>query len=124
MLSLLAGVAGCGRVATTPTGGESATQPAPAPSGPPVVKITASGFDPQFVHLFVGRVVVFQNDDREPHAIFTDPHPGHSLCAGVFNLGSLAAGARREVEAVPGLCPFHDDDRPGHPAFQGYVLLH
>jgi plastocyanin len=123
-LVLAAAAAACGRASTTLPDTPPTSEPAPIPTGPAVVKITAAGVSPQIVHIYSGKTVMFLNNDDRPHSIFSDMHPAHGTCAGGLNIGMLQPGEQREATAEYGLCYFHDDQNPANPAFQGFTVLH
>ena len=87
--------------------------------------LTATGPNPQTLHVFVGRKASIVNQDSRPRTIFSDPHPSHTRCSGLLNLGTLAPGERRDLDNLPiDACFFHDEDDPTNNAFRGLVLVH
>jgi hypothetical protein len=57
--------------------------------------------------------------------VFADPHPAHSGCAGLLNVGTLGPGERRDIGSLPiDACFYHDEGDPANRAFQGLVLVH
>jgi plastocyanin len=98
--------AGCG--GSTPGG----------PSGPPTASVTitiaATGVSPTSVDIALGDRVLFINRDARAHSIASDPHPEHSDCPTINQVGFLAAGEQRETGnfVVARSCGFHDHDNP------------
>jgi hypothetical protein len=121
LLGTMVLAAGCGssNVSTPPT-----TTPTPPP-GPAVAVITATGIRVQVIHVWEGRRVTFENQDTQPHAVYSDQHPTHGECAGKMNLGVMQPSERREITDLPfDACYFHDDLQPGSRAFTGVVVVH
>jgi len=122
LLVLLASLA-CGEASVTTDVPQPPTDTTPDP--PYYATVTASGVSPNVVHVWRGRAVIFRNDDTSPHSFYADPHPAHTECAGVLNLGSLKAGEQREISNLPiNACFFHSDDDPTRQSFQGVVVVH
>lgn len=95
------------------------------PDPPYYATITASGVSPNVVHVWRGRAVIFRNEDTRPHSFYADPHPAHTECSGMLNLGTLKAGERREVQNLPiNACFFHSEEDPTRQSFQGVVVVH
>jgi hypothetical protein len=113
--------AGCGSFEVNP-------QPSPTPTpptGPAVVVITASGVEPQVIHVWEGRHAFIENRDNKPHALYSDVHPSHGECGGKVNVGMMQPGERREITDMPyDACYFHDDTQPGARAFTGVLVVH
>ena len=87
--------------------------------------ITPTGTSPQVLHVWEGRKAAFVNADARSHTLFADPHPAHTECAGILNLGTLEPGERREVVNLPiDACFYHDEADPANKAFQGVVVVH
>jgi hypothetical protein len=115
---------------TQACGSSNVSQPQPGPSLTPppggyVVAITASGPNPQTLHVWVGRKASVVNQDSRARTVFSDPHPDHDRCSGRLNLGTLAPGERRDLENLPiDACFFHDEDDPANAALRGLILVH
>jgi plastocyanin len=99
------------------------------PSGPAtaatVITITASGVSPRDVQIALGDRVLFDNRDTRPHTMTSDPHPEHSDCPPVNQVGFLSAGQQREtgnfVQART--CGFHDHDLPDVQSLRGSITI-
>ena len=96
------------------------------------VTITAAGVNPPAVRPPICRsshcvvYVRFVNEDAETHEIRSDPHPEHSQCRALNDVGRLGPGESREVSMF--LCQrperwagYHDETRPEDARFQGRV---
>lgn len=116
--------AGCGSASV------EATAPVAPAAGPPTIVIGSAGASPQFLHLFGERKLLVVNRDSRAHAMFSNPHPQHTECAGTLNVGTLQPGESRDLDLDPGpgpcpcLCNFHDEGDPLNAAFAGWVFLH
>jgi plastocyanin len=89
---------------------------------PRQIEITAAGFRPSVSQETPGRCVRFVNADTAAHDIRADPHPGHDGCP-EFNVGLIIPGQQVLTPAFQtfGACSYHDELRPGAPAFSGRV---
>jgi hypothetical protein len=114
-------MAGCGSsFVSTPQ-----PTPAPLPTGPALVMITATGVEPQVIHVWESRRAIIENRDSRPHALYSDTHPGHGECGGKVNIGVIQPGERREISDLPyDACYFHDDSQPGARAYTGVLVIH
>jgi plastocyanin len=94
-----------------------------SPSSPSVgsatVTITASGVTPGSLTVSPGAIVTFVNQDSVEHDIASNPHPAHTDCPEISQIGSLNPGQSKQTAAFGSsrrTCGFHDDSRPGNPA--------
>ena len=70
--------------------------------------------------------VLFLNGDGEVHDIRSDPHPEHTQCRALNEVGRLEPGGSREVSMLDCTRPerwvgYHDETRLGDARFQGRV---
>jgi len=98
------------------------TQPA---AGNPVVTITSQGVDPKMVEIPVGGRVTFVNNDQAFHEMSSDPHPIHSDCPQMNEVGALAPGASRQTGAFANArsCGFHDHGQFSNTTLQGTIVI-
>ena len=61
------------------------------------ITITAAGANPRNVVINVGERVRFINNDNRTHNMTSDPHPDHSDCPDVNQVGILQPGQSRET---------------------------
>jgi plastocyanin len=104
--------------------------PAPtAPTGPPTVTntitITSSGASPQNVQIAAGTRVLFVNMDTRSHNMASDPHPEHTDCPEINQVGLLAPGQSRETGNLNAVrtCRFHDHDLPNTASLSGSIAI-
>lgn len=120
ILALTLGVAACG-------GGGGGTPT--APSGPPTVTntitITAQGTNPRNIQITAGTRVTFVNQDTRAHNMTSDPHPEHTQCPELNQVGLLAPGQSRESGNLTTVrtCGFHDHDNPGVANLTGTITI-
>ena len=115
--------------APTPT---PAPQPTPTPTPSPTpsassatVTITSSGVSPKSVTISVGDRVTFVNNDSRFHEMLSDPHPSHTDCPPMDDVGALAPGQSRQtgVFTTARSCSYHDHGNPGNSSLQGTIVI-
>jgi plastocyanin len=103
--------------------------PSPAePTNPTLtneITITASGVSPQNIQISPGTRVLFRNMDNRPHNMSSDPHPEHTDCPEINQVGLLAAGQTRETGNLNTVrtCRFHDHDMPNSQNLNGAIVI-
>lgn len=102
---------------------KSATSPTPVQSN--TITITASGASPRNVQIALGTRVLFINNDSRSHNMTSDPHPDHTECPEINQVGFLAPGQSRETGnlVVARTCGFHDHDNPGQASLTGQITI-
>ncbi len=125
VLVLLAPACGGGGASspTTPVSPPSTTQPA-SPSAA-TVTITSAGVSPQQVEIPVGGRVTFMNNDTASHEMYSNPHPVHTDCPPMNDVGPLSPGQSRQTGAftVARTCGYHDHGQPSNTALQGTIVI-
>jgi len=107
-------------------GGSSPTSPG---NTPPVttntITITASGASPRNIQINAGTRVTFVNNDTRAHNMTSDPHPEHTQCPELNQIGLLAPGQSRESGNLNTVrtCGFHDHDNPGVASLTGVITI-
>jgi plastocyanin len=116
-LTFALGVVRCG-------GSKSPTDPSP-PTQTNTVTITSSGVNPKNIQIALGTRVLFVNSDGRSHSMNSDPHPEHTDCPEINQIGFLSSGQSREtgnfVQAR--VCGFHDHDNPDATAWKGTITI-
>jgi plastocyanin len=89
------------------------------------ITITAAGVSPKTVTVDVGGRVRFINNDTSIHLLGSDPHPDHTECPEINQVGFLLPGQSRETGnfVQPRACGFHDHERPDVRALQGTITI-
>ncbi|MGI8672356.1 MAG: cupredoxin domain-containing protein [Luteitalea sp.] len=115
------GAAGCG-------GGSSPTSPStpttPVPTGP-TITIESGAATPKQLVVTPGTRVLFVNRDTRTHQMNSDPHPAHTECPELNQVGFLRPGDTRETGNLNTVrtCGFHDHDDPNNAALRGSLVI-
>ena len=109
-------VATCSKSPTTPS-------PSPTPAQT-TVTITAAGVSPKSVTISLGSRVLFINSDTRDHDMASDPHPDHTDCPVMNQVGLLKPGEQRETGnfVVVRTCGYHDHDDATNVSLQGNII--
>lgn len=122
-------VAACGG------GGGDTTPTAPTPGGggagggastSATITIEANGrVNPSSVTITQGGRVTFVNSHTRNHDMSSDPHPTHTDCPEIGQVGFLAPGQSRTSGNFNTVrtCGFHDHDSPGDTGLQGRIII-
>jgi plastocyanin len=111
-------------------GGSSSTTPSPAltcstlPNATTIL-IVNNAVCPQTLTVPAGSRVTFINNDTRLHEMFSDPHPEHTNCTEINQVGHLEAGQQRETGNLNTLrsCGFHDHNDAQNRALQGTITI-
>jgi len=116
---LMIAIAACGgsngpTPPTTPTGGSTFT-----------VTIANNAVSPQSLSVPRGSRVTFVNNDSRTHEIDSDPHPTHTDCPEINQIGFLSPGQSHETAAlnVARVCGYHDHEQPDTRSLQGTITI-
>jgi hypothetical protein len=102
-----------------------------SPAGPSnqttttTITITSSGVSPKNIVVPRGAQVTMMNNDTRNHHMASDPHPTHTNCPELNQIGLLMPGQSRQSGNLntAGVCGFHDHDNPGTASLQGTVTI-
>lgn len=117
---------GCGSGSSTPASPTPSPSPTPTPMpGGATITITSSGVSPRTVTVSVGSRVTFVNNDTRPHLMNSDPHPAHTACPAINDVGFLQPGQSKATGNLntPRSCGFHDHDQPLNTSLQGTITI-
>jgi plastocyanin len=105
-------------------GGGTPTSPTPTPGGA-TITITASGVSPKSVTISAGSRVTFVNNDTRVHDMASDPHPEHTACPAINDVGFLQPNASRTTGnlTTARTCGFHDHNRDSDTSLQGSIVI-
>ena len=102
----------------------------PSPGDTPSVQtntitITSSGASPRNIQIAAGTRVLFVNNDSRSHNMTSDPHPSHTDCTDINQVGFLSTGQSRETGNLVTVrtCGFHDHDSPSQANLQGQIVI-
>lgn len=118
-LACLPACGGAAGSATAPSG------PAPAAGGGLTVTITSAGVSPKTITVSQGAQVTFVNNDASPHWIYSDPHPDHTDCPEINQVGALYPGQSRQTGNLNTVrtCGYHDHEQPLNSSLQGSIVI-
>ena len=117
---------GCGGGDDSPTSPSPSASPSPGGSGSTVtVTISSSGVSPSSLDVTPGTRVLFINNDSRAHDMSSDPHPIHTDCPEINQVGFLTAGQRRETGNLNTVrtCGYHDHNDSDNRALQGRIII-
>ena len=101
----------------TPPGGNSSTA---------TITIGADGrVNPSTVTIGVGGRVTFINNHNTAHDMSSDPHPEHTDCPPMSQVGFLSPGQTRTSGNfnTARTCGFHDHNRENDTGLQGRIII-
>lgn len=104
----------------------SPSSPTPPPDNPNRVTISADGVvSPTELVVSPGTRVLFINNHQLRHQMSSDPHPDHTDCPEINQVGLLMQGQSRETGNlnVVRTCGFHDHENPGNNSLRGRIII-
>jgi len=116
----LAVIAGCGG------GGSSPTTPSPPTATGPTMTIDASGvLSPKELVVSPGSRVLFTNQSARARQVSSDPHPEHTDCPEINQVGFLAPNTTRETGNLntARTCGIHDHDDPTNANMRARIVI-
>jgi plastocyanin len=115
---------------TAPTSTTTTTTTTPAPTGTvtdsATITIGANGsISPSSVTITRGGRVTMVNNDSRAHDMASDPHPEHSQCTEINQIGFLTAGQSRTSGNfnTARSCTFHDHNLPDNAGLKGSITV-
>ena len=84
-----------------------------------------SAVSPSQVTISVGQSVTFTNNDSRSHDMESDPHPAHTACPSIANVGLLQPGQSKTTFgfARAGTCGYHDHNDSTSAALTGRIVV-
>jgi plastocyanin len=114
---------------TSPTSPTTPTTPTP-PTGPnPTTATITIGTDgrvsPASVTIAPGGRVTIINNHNQAHDMSSDPHPEHTQCPEINQIGFLTTGQQRTSGNfnTARTCGFHDHNLPENTGLQGRIII-
>jgi plastocyanin len=110
-------------------GSNSPSSPSPASPGGSnsgiTVTITSSGVSPKQITVPQGTRVLFVNNDVQSRQINSDPHPEHTDCVEINNIGLISPGQTKETGNLNTVktCGYHDHGNPDDARFKGSIVI-
>ena len=90
------------------------------------ITIGANGaVSPSTVNVAVNQSVTFTNNSTVPHDMESDPHPAHTACPSIANVGLLQPGQSKTTFgfANSGTCGYHDHNDSENRGLQGRIVI-
>jgi plastocyanin len=116
---------GGGSTPTTPTTPTSPTNPT-TPTATATITIGTDGrVSPSSVTITPGGRVTMINNHSRPHDMSSDPHPEHTQCPEINQIGFLSTGQSRTSGNfnTARTCGFHDHNEENNTALQGRIII-
>jgi plastocyanin len=107
-------------------GSNGSPGPSPMPNNPNRITITSAGtVTPTELIVPPGTRVLFVNNDSRRHEITSDPHPDHTDCPEINQVGLLPPNQSRETGNLVTVrtCGFHDHENPDDMRVQGRIVV-
>jgi hypothetical protein len=106
-------------------GGGGGTNPSPTDNPNQMVISAAGVLTPSELTIAAGSRVLFINNHSRPHWMSSDPHPEHTDCPAMDQVGVLAQGQRRESGnfVTARTCGIHDHDEPDNASLKGRIVI-
>ena len=106
-------------------GNDSGGTTTPSPTPAATITIANGAVSPKTVTVPRGSQVQFVNNDGRSHQVSSDPHPEHTDCPELNQVGFLSAGQSRQTGNLntARTCRFHDHDQPNTVALQGSIVI-
>jgi plastocyanin len=106
-------------------GGSGAdTSPSPPEVGS-TITIASSGVTPKNLQVSPGSRVTFVNNDRRNHDMESDPHPEHTECPAINQIGVIVPGQSKQTGNLNTVmtCGYHDHSDAENPNWQGRITI-
>lgn len=109
----------------SPTSPSPSPSPSPAPVATTTITITSSGVSPQNITVSQGSRVTFVNNDTRAHEMTSNPHPIHTDCPEINQVGFLQPGQSRQTGNLNDVrtCGFHDHIFDTNASLQGTIRI-
>ncbi len=105
------------------------TPSAPSGGGTPTptatITLTSAGVNPAAISVSQGTRVLFINSDNRQHEMTSDPHPEHTDCQELNQVGFINPGQQKETGNLNTIrtCRYHDHNDPTNTRFQGRIVI-
>jgi len=122
--TLLCGGGIAALIATACGGGSSSTTTTPTATGT-TMTITNNTVSPSTLTIARGQQVTFVNNDSRAHEMNSDPHPEHTDCPELNQVGHLEPGQQRTSGNLNTArrCGFHDHLNDNIAAMKGSITI-
>jgi plastocyanin len=121
------GLAACGGSSTAPSGGSGSggSGGGGGSSTGTTITITSAGVSPKNLTVAQGTQVTFTNNDSVNHDIASDPHPIHTDCPEINQVGFITPGQSKQTGNLNTVrtCGYHDHNLPSVSSLQGTITI-
>ena len=123
IVAVLPSCGGGGSSPGGPSGGGGGGQVLPGEAA--TITVTSSGLSPREVTVPVGSRVNFVNQGNVIVEMTSDPHPNHTECPPINQVGGLRTGETGQTGALGTArrCGFHDHGRGEDARFMGTIVI-
>ena len=110
-------------------GGNSSTTPSPGPGTTPTgtntIVISNNTLSPQNITVARGSQVTITNNDTRVHEMDSDPHPEHTACPELNQIGFLNPGQSRQSGNLntARTCGIHDHGDPDRASLKATITI-
>ena len=133
-IMMLAGAAAIAAMTMTACGGDDDNGSPSSPSGggggntgpiTATITIGPNGVSPTSVTVAPGSRVDFVNNSGSTRNMYSDPHPAHTDCTELNQVGALSNGQNRASGNLTTVrtCSYHDHDFPDDPRWKGSIRI-
>lgn len=128
-LTPFVGAAAAGLLATCLACGSSSSSSTAPSSTPPTatttITISNNAVSPSSIVVARGSQVTFVNADSRVHEMDSDPHPEHTDCPEINQVGFLNPGQNRQTGNLNTVrtCGFHDHGNPDNNGLKGRITI-
>lgn len=115
----------CGGNSTSTAGNTSPSTGCTPSSNPATFVIMNNAVCPTTLTIAVGGQITMSNQDSRTHQMYSDPHPEHTDCPELNQIGFLNSGQSLQSGNLNTIrsCGFHDHGDPNNNALKGTVVI-
>ncbi len=118
----------CGMAIACGGSSSSTTTPSPSPTPTPAANtltLSNNAISPQTITVSRGSQLTIVNSDTRVHDMDSDPHPEHTDCPELNQIGTLAAFQSRQSGNLNTArrCGIHDHNNPGSAALKATITI-
>jgi plastocyanin len=120
--------AGCGGSSTAPSGGGSGGSGGSGGGGgssTTTITISNNTVSPKNITVVQGTQVTFTNNDNKNHDMFSNPHPEHTDCPEINQVGFISPGQSKQTGNLNTVrtCGYHDHNLNTVESLQGTITI-
>ena len=106
-------------------GSSMSTTTTPSPTSATTITISNNAASPQNITIARGQQVTIINNDSRAHEMTSDPHPEHTDCPELNQIGHLEPGQQRVSGnfTTARTCGFHDHIAAQTAALKGSIII-